>query len=383
MARKVRLFSIASVQLAILESKPPKLAVTVHGYAVSSGWTDPELVPLEKTLSADGILDLDFVATPPDSVSLPMLTPATAETVWTDNVDRLVGVRVVSRSGDVIELLPSDAAQTTTQPAAEETTQIAGEGPHPYWAAAARATTLAVGEETRATTFPTSEEGTNTTQRMEAVFVDPHGPMATERAPATTMVVGEEGRPPVSTMATGEETVFKTFEIGEESHPEPTNARSPFVEKPPQGEVFSAPELEDPPTTPPFGEEHPPTHPGPFIEKGPQGEVASAPELETMPMTTLIVGEETPPTTAPSFEEGVVTTNVVGEDIFARPGPGRPTTLVVGEETVGKRPWGETNPRWDNPKVPWGETSPHSDDPKPALGETWFDPQDMNPLGRR
>jgi hypothetical protein len=278
MARKVRLFSIASVQLAILESKPPKLAVTVHGYAVSSGWTDPELVPLEKTLSADGILDLDFVATPPNSVSLPVLTPATAETVWTDNVDRLVGVRVVSRTGDVIELLPSAAAQTTTQPAAEETTQIAGEGPHPYWAAAAAAR-------------------------------------------ATTMALGEEGQPPVSTMATGEETVFKTFEVGEESHPDPTGPR-PFVEKPPQGEVFSAPETEDPPPT----------------------------------------------TTRPRFEE--LATDIVAEGSFSQaPAGGRFTTLMVGEETVTTRPWGETNPRWD--------------DPKPAFGETWFDPQDMNPLGRR
>ncbi len=363
MARKVRLFSIASVQLAILESKPPKLAVTVHGYAVSSGWTDPELVPLEKTLSADGILDLDFVATPPDSVSLPMLTPATAETVWTDNVDRLVGVRVVSRSGEVIELLPSAAAQTTTQPAAEETTQIAGEGPHPHWAAAAaRATTLAVGEETGFTTSPTSEEGTNTTPRMEVVFVDPHGPFGTERAPATTMVVGEEGPPPLSTMATGEETVFKTFEIGEESHP--TDPR-PFLEKPPQGEVASAPELEDPP--------QPPMTTAPRFEevvdpKLPRGEVLSAPELEGMA------------TTVPQWEEMVSYVHFRAENQWPTE---RLTTLVVGEETVGTRPWGETNPRWDNPKLPRGETSPHSDDPKPAFGETWFDPQDMNPLGRR
>ena len=319
MARKARLFSICSVQLGILESKPPKLAVTVHGYAVSSGWTGPELVPLEKTLSPDGILDLDFVATPPDTVSLPVLTPATAETVWADNVDRLVGVRVVSRSGDVIELLPSPAAQTTTQPAAEETTQIAGEGPHPHWAAAG--------------------------------------------ARATTMVVGEECPPPLSTMATGEETVFKTFEIGEESHP--TQPRT-FLEKPPQGEVFSLPEIEDPP--------QPPTTTAPRIEeavvgKPPNSEVVSLPEAEG------------PTTTAPQWEEMV--TDILAEDGPFQQATGRLTTLVVGEESVATRPWGETTPRWDNPKVPRGETSPHSDDPKPAFGETWFDPQDMNPLGRR
>lgn len=380
MAGKVRLFSIATVQLELRKTKPPELAVTVHGYAVSSGWTDPALVPLEKTLSADGILDLDFVATPPTKVDLPMLSPQTAETVWTDGVDRLVGVRVVARSGEVIELLRPDAAQTTTQPATEETTQIAGEGPHPYWG---HATTMAVGEGTAFTTSPPAEEHqTNAGRRAEAVLVDLTGPMRSERAAATTMATGEEGPPPVTTMATGEEAVFKTFEIGEETHGQ---THPLLVEKMPPGEVLSAPEIEDPPppTTPPFGEEHPPTHPGPFIEKGPQGEVASAPELETTPMTTLMVGEETPPTTAPWFEEGVSTTNVVGEDIFARPGPGRPTTLAVGEETVAKPPWGETSHRWDNPKHPWGETSPHSDDPKPGFGETWFDPQNMNPLGRR
>src|SRR6185436_5539536 len=100
-------------------TNPPELAVTVHGYAVTSGWTYPQLVPLEKKLSADGILDLDFVATPPAQVGLPVLTPETAELVWTDGVDRLVGVRVVSRTGDVIKLIVQDPGQATTQPLGE------------------------------------------------------------------------------------------------------------------------------------------------------------------------------------------------------------------------------------------------------------------------
>ena len=92
MAKQVRLYNISDIQLSIFESQPPKLGVAVSGQATTTGWKNIELVPLEKTLSPDGILDLDFVGEPPEGISIPVITPVSAHFVWADDVDRLVGV---------------------------------------------------------------------------------------------------------------------------------------------------------------------------------------------------------------------------------------------------------------------------------------------------
>ena len=71
-----RVLCVDSVQVAILESKPPQFAVMANGKVPSTGWTQPELsmwfyvVPPE-----DGIQDYDFVAEPPSGIVLPVVTP--------------------------------------------------------------------------------------------------------------------------------------------------------------------------------------------------------------------------------------------------------------------------------------------------------------------
>jgi hypothetical protein len=71
-----RVLCVDSVQVAILESKPPQFAVMANGKVPSTGWTQPELsmwfyvVPPE-----DGIQDYDFVARPPSGIVLPVVTP--------------------------------------------------------------------------------------------------------------------------------------------------------------------------------------------------------------------------------------------------------------------------------------------------------------------
>jgi len=346
MAARVRLFSIVAVELELRKSDPPQLAVAVHGYAVSTGWTDPKLVPLERKLSADGILDLDFVATPPDLVNLPQLTPQTAELAWTDDVNRLVGVRVVSRTNEIVRLVPPYHGATTTEPVGEESTQIVGEAPHPHYAvseeALRRFTTLALGEETLPslvtgrvgeqqvieTTTLLGEEGAlppSGGYPPPTAMVGEQGPGPAARATAlpqaaapmtappiekTTQVAGAGAVPPhMTTLALGEEqggggTMFTTLAYGEE-----VSTTAPGFE-----EMMPAPAISS--------------------ASGPQGA-----------MTTLALGEEEPPryptTLAVGEEGGQPTTLVVGEE-----GTGGPTTLAVGEEV-------------------------------------WLDPHNQNPFGRR
>ena len=174
MAAKVRVFSVVSALLELKGGDSPQLTVIAHGYVISSGWSDAELVPLERKLSADGILDLDFVATPPGQFDMPVLSPVSAVLEWkSSDVGRLMGVRIVSRTNEIVRLVVREPAQAAKHPIGE-TTQIAGEAQHPHFAAA--------------------------------------------RAPEepTTMATGEEGPPPMSTMATGEETAFTTMMLGEE-----------------------------------------------------------------------------------------------------------------------------------------------------------------------
>jgi len=104
MAKKL-LFAISTIDIEVIETAPPQAQIAVAGYALTSGWSDPELVPHENELSADGILDLNFVATPPDQRTLPVLSPISAHLVWEDDVDRLLGVKVYSRTGDHLALL--------------------------------------------------------------------------------------------------------------------------------------------------------------------------------------------------------------------------------------------------------------------------------------
>jgi hypothetical protein len=335
MAAKIRLFSIAAIELRLLKSDPPQLGVVVHGYAVSTGWTDAELVPLERKLSADGILDLDFVATPPADISLPALTPQTAELIWTADVNRLVGVRVVSRTGDVVQLLVQQP-----EPAEGRTTQIAGESQHPHFAAGrSGATTDAVGEEgpdpamAAPTTLALGEEGGFTTTMLGE---------GGGGYPPTTLMLGEEGGglPPTTQMLGegGGGLPPTTQMVGEGGGGYPPTTLMLGEEGgglPPTTQMLGEEGGGLPPTTQMLGEE------GGGLPPAGQAESAQ----RAGPMTTLALGEE---------ERG-------GGTVF--------TTLVVGEE-------GTTAPWFEEMSGPQNPTTQ-------MVGEGWHDPANQNPLGRR
>lgn len=102
-----RIYSITSVDLSLIKTNPPGLLVTAAGMVTTTGWTKPELVPFVYIQPpADGILDCDFVATPPASgqIVLQVLTPVTGvlalpdidlENYWAPGLP-LVGIRAHS-----------------------------------------------------------------------------------------------------------------------------------------------------------------------------------------------------------------------------------------------------------------------------------------------
>ncbi len=161
----MRVYSVDDVKLSVMKSNPPKLSIIALGMVTSSGWRNPQLVPLEEQLSADGILDVEFVADPPDGISLPVLTFISGDVIWEDDVDRIIGVRVVARTNEKTELMVSDPGVTT---------MAIGEESNPPL------TTLAVGEEGDALTVPDFEKWPIGETRA---WADIHKPLMKEKQP--------------------------------------------------------------------------------------------------------------------------------------------------------------------------------------------------------
>lgn len=101
----MRVYKVDQVRLSILKSNPPKLAIVAVGQVTSTGWRNPALNALEAKLSPDGILDVEFVADPPSGISLPVLMEIVADLLWEDDVERVVGVRVVARTNEKTEII--------------------------------------------------------------------------------------------------------------------------------------------------------------------------------------------------------------------------------------------------------------------------------------
>lgn len=120
----VRLLEVQSIVLQAMPGDKPSVSVTVQGFAATPGYTNVRLNPLEKVLSADGILDLEFIGEPPDGIVAQVVTPAMASMVITEDVDRLVGVRVEARTNAMTELLQMIAARQAE--AAASATATAG-----------------------------------------------------------------------------------------------------------------------------------------------------------------------------------------------------------------------------------------------------------------
>jgi hypothetical protein len=280
------IFEVTHVTVIKASSSPLKLEIHASGFAATSGWTNPKLDPVA-TPPGDPILEFNFDATPPDGISLPVLTPIQAATE-VEPPNPVAGVTVIARTNRItIHASQFSSGQFTTHIAGEEhptteaigpgslTTLIAGEE-HP--------TTQAVGEE-HPTTLAVGEEGPTTL-------------IAGEENP-TTQAIGEEHP---TTLAVGEE--HPTTLIAGEEHP----TTQAIGEEHPTTLIAG----EENPTTQAVGEEHPTTT-----------------LLGEEHLTTFIVGEEHP-TTYLRGEES--TTNPQLDDPV---GGGGFTTLAVGEEHGG------------------------------------------------
>lgn len=176
---KMRVLSVSDVQIHIEKSNPPQVAVMATGQVGTPGWTGAELKPMETELSADGILDLEFIGEPPTGIVIQVVTPISANIVWKKDVDRLVGVKVHTRTNDITRLVSQSGPDLPTTPA------IGEEG------GAGSVTTFALGEEAPTTVFPGGEVPFPTTfplgeQGPKTLQVGEEG---------TSFVIAEEGKP--------------------------------------------------------------------------------------------------------------------------------------------------------------------------------------------
>ncbi len=95
-----------SVQLALMKSNPPQLAITAYGLVRTGGWKNGTLEPRYYiNPPADGIQDFDFVADPPVGPATEVVLPITAHYILTHIPAWLKGVRVHAETNKVDETL--------------------------------------------------------------------------------------------------------------------------------------------------------------------------------------------------------------------------------------------------------------------------------------
>lgn len=107
---QIRILEVTDVQVQILKSHPPKLVIIASGKVPTSGWSHGALVPwIYVTVPQDGIQDLDFVATPPDGISLPVVLGIAAQITVEADIQNywgpgkpLAGVRIHARDNSVV-----------------------------------------------------------------------------------------------------------------------------------------------------------------------------------------------------------------------------------------------------------------------------------------
>jgi len=91
-------YTLKRVCLESLESHPLQLEITAMGEVSSSGWTQATLQQRRyKAPPADGILDLDFVATRPQGIALTVISPIQGKLRF-QAPKWLKGVRIHSQS---------------------------------------------------------------------------------------------------------------------------------------------------------------------------------------------------------------------------------------------------------------------------------------------
>lgn len=106
MTTKQKIYEVTKVSLAVLESQPPKLAITAAGNCSTSGWKNFAIEPRVYIVPpADGIWDADLVADKPVGTVLEVITPMQVEVVWPSIPAELLGVRINAASNSQVAML--------------------------------------------------------------------------------------------------------------------------------------------------------------------------------------------------------------------------------------------------------------------------------------
>jgi len=107
-----KVMSTKTVQISLQKSNPPQLIVHATGSVNSSGWKNGELAPWVYVVPPkDGILDMDFLATPPVGNVLWVISPITG-TINGPVQSWMKGVRIHS-STNKTEVFFNDGGTTT------------------------------------------------------------------------------------------------------------------------------------------------------------------------------------------------------------------------------------------------------------------------------
>lgn len=111
-----KILEVAEIELAILESFPPKLRITASGTVPTSGWSNPKLDPyIYIQAPPDGIYDFNFVADPPEGVATQVISPIEAAFIMENLTSDVKGVRVHASQNSKTALL-DDSGQPDRQP---------------------------------------------------------------------------------------------------------------------------------------------------------------------------------------------------------------------------------------------------------------------------
>src|SRR5687768_13959267 len=101
-----KVMEVKEVELAVLESFPPKLRIFASGTVPTGGWTNPRLEPfIFIQPPPNGIYDFDFVADPPEGPATQVITPIEVVHLWDPLPEGVKGVRIHAMQNSKTALL--------------------------------------------------------------------------------------------------------------------------------------------------------------------------------------------------------------------------------------------------------------------------------------
>ncbi|SHL37428.1 hypothetical protein SAMN05216428_102186 [Nitrosospira sp. Nsp11] len=111
-----KILEVAEIELAVLESFPPKLRITASGTVPTGGWSNPKLDPyIYIQAPPNGIYDFNFVADPPEGVATQVISPIEATFSMENLTSDVKGVRIHASQNSKTALL-DDSGQPDRQP---------------------------------------------------------------------------------------------------------------------------------------------------------------------------------------------------------------------------------------------------------------------------